>query len=212
LSDLGTQGHQAQQESSSRQRILESAGDEFAKYGLAGARVDRIAEEAGVNKAMLYYHFHSKEKLYEDVVEEFFRQIAGRIRIHMSREGSLEEMLQGIADAHAQMVADTPKIIPILLRELAEPHGDLLDSVANTIWSEGMIESSRERIDEAMQSGECRHLDVRQMIISFVAMSLGYHLLAPLADRVWNVTDRKAFIEERRKGIVDLFLYGVKVR
>ena len=47
-----------------QQAILAAAEDEFADKGLAGARVDTIAEQSGVNKRMLYYYFGSKEGLY----------------------------------------------------------------------------------------------------------------------------------------------------
>jgi AcrR family transcriptional regulator len=50
-------------------RILEAAIDEFAEFGLAGARVDRIAERAGVNKALLYRHFGSKEALFDAAIQ-----------------------------------------------------------------------------------------------------------------------------------------------
>uniref|UniRef100_UPI000A6D4A84 TetR/AcrR family transcriptional regulator n=1 Tax=Caballeronia cordobensis TaxID=1353886 RepID=UPI000A6D4A84 len=53
-----------------RRRILEAAKSQFAKFGLAGARVDAIAEVAGSNQRMLYYYyFGSKERLYVAVLE-----------------------------------------------------------------------------------------------------------------------------------------------
>ncbi len=52
-----------------RSRILDSALNEFAAHGLAGARTDRIAQAAGVNKALLYYYFDSKENLYRAALE-----------------------------------------------------------------------------------------------------------------------------------------------
>ena len=52
-----------------RIRILEAAKQEFAAHGLAGARVDRIAAQAGANKRMLYYHVGNKEDLYLAVLE-----------------------------------------------------------------------------------------------------------------------------------------------
>jgi AcrR family transcriptional regulator len=58
-----------------RARILEAATTEFARYGLGGARVDRIAARAGANKRMLYYYFGSKEKLFLAVLEESYAQI-----------------------------------------------------------------------------------------------------------------------------------------
>src|SRR3954452_20229679 len=59
-----------------RARILDAALSEFAANGLAGARTERIASAAGVNKALLYYYFDSKEKLYAAALE----MIAVRIR------------------------------------------------------------------------------------------------------------------------------------
>jgi AcrR family transcriptional regulator len=58
-----------------RQNILAAATAEFARYGLGGARVDRIAAQADANKRMLYYYFGSKEALFLAVLEESYAQI-----------------------------------------------------------------------------------------------------------------------------------------
>jgi AcrR family transcriptional regulator len=58
-----------------RARILEAATGEFAHHGLAGARVDRIAKQAGANKRMLYYYFGSKEDLFLTVLEASYERI-----------------------------------------------------------------------------------------------------------------------------------------
>src|SRR5947209_11214437 len=58
-----------------RLRILKAAKQEFAAHGLAGARVERIAAEAGANKRMLYYHIGNKEDLYLAVLEGAYEQI-----------------------------------------------------------------------------------------------------------------------------------------
>jgi TetR/AcrR family transcriptional regulator len=55
-----------------RKAILDAATTEFALNGLAGARVDRIAEVSGANKRMIYYYFHSKDDLYLAVLEEAY--------------------------------------------------------------------------------------------------------------------------------------------
>ena len=78
-----------------RARILEAALSEFSAYGLAGARTDRIAASAGVNKALLYYYFESKENLYFAALE----MISGRIRdtsmaLFMRGETSGESVLR----------------------------------------------------------------------------------------------------------------------
>jgi len=67
----------------SRERILAAALDEFARHGLGGARVDRIAVRAGANKRMLYYYFGNKEALFLAVLESSYAQIR-------SAEGALD--------------------------------------------------------------------------------------------------------------------------
>ena len=58
-----------------RQKILAAATDEFARYGLGGARVDRIAQRAGANKRMLYYYFGVKDRLFLAALEGHYAHI-----------------------------------------------------------------------------------------------------------------------------------------
>lgn len=58
-----------------RQKILAAATDEFARYGLGGARVDRIARRAGANKRMLYYYFGDKDRLFLAALEGRYAHI-----------------------------------------------------------------------------------------------------------------------------------------
>ena len=60
------------QPEASRNAILKAALAEFASVGLAGARMDAIAEAAGVNKALLYYYFQDKDTLYGEIIDAFF--------------------------------------------------------------------------------------------------------------------------------------------
>src|ERR1700683_5374245 len=67
---------QAERSAETRSRILDSALSEFAAHGLAGARTEQIAAAAGVNKALIYYYFESKEKLYSAALE----MVSSRVR------------------------------------------------------------------------------------------------------------------------------------
>jgi AcrR family transcriptional regulator len=59
-----------------KRRLLQAAVDEFARYGLAGARVDRIAETAAANKRSIYMHFGTKEELFDLVVAASLLELA----------------------------------------------------------------------------------------------------------------------------------------
>ena len=78
--------------------ILAAATHEFARHGLGGARVDRIASRARTNKRMLYYYFGSKEKLFRTVLEEAYEKLGqAESRLQLSNTTALQGMRQLIA-------------------------------------------------------------------------------------------------------------------
>jgi len=76
-----------------RQKILSAATDEFARYGLGGARVDRIAQRAGANKRMLYYYFGDKDRLFLAALEGRYAHIRAAERaLDLERVAPLEAL------------------------------------------------------------------------------------------------------------------------
>ncbi|MBK7142869.1 MAG: TetR family transcriptional regulator [bacterium] len=195
-----------------REKIIDAARHEFAELGLAGARVERIAANAGVNKAMIYYHFSSKELLYQNVVRSFFTRVVTELRSRTSAGTNLEEFLMGALETHIFIYRNHPEFLRIMLRELANPDGDAVVWMAEIIRESQFPLETVGKFKLASETGAFRKIDPQQALISFVMMSLGYLMLAPMADRVWGIEDRVAFIEQRKHAIVDLFLHGVLAR
>ena len=75
VTDAPTKPVRTRDAEATRKRILAAAKREFARFGLGGARVDRIAERAKANKRMIYHYFGSKEDLFTAVVEEAYSDI-----------------------------------------------------------------------------------------------------------------------------------------
>ena len=99
-----------------RRDIIEVATREFAQLGLAGARIDRIADQTKTSKRMIYYYFGSKEGLYLTVLEEAYRnlrQIEGGLRLDgLPAEAALRELVGYTFDHHAANV-DYVRLIAI---------------------------------------------------------------------------------------------------
>ena len=112
-----TRGSRRQPEAS-RNAILQAALAEFAQEGLAGARVDAIAEAAGVNKALLYYYFHDKETLYGAVLDGFFERLLERVMTVCDRPGTAGERFLSYARAHFDSIAESPYYARIFMGEL----------------------------------------------------------------------------------------------
>lgn len=103
-----------------RERLLAAAAAEFAARGFDGAKVDRIARRAGLNKAMLYYHFASKTAVYREILRSVFRDVAGAVARVREAGGPPETQLRAYVRAVADHAVARPHFPPLWLRELSD--------------------------------------------------------------------------------------------
>src|SRR6185436_16727183 len=107
----------------SRDRVFAAAAAEFAARGYAGANVDRIARAARLNKAMIYYHFKSKDALYREILRDMFGAVRTRVAAVAASHASPEDKLRAYVAAIADEAEARPHFPPIWLREIAEGAG-----------------------------------------------------------------------------------------
>lgn len=103
----------------SQQAIFQAAAAEFSEHGFDAARVDRIAAAAGINKAMLYYHFGSKRGIYLAVLRDVFGAVGSRARAIADGPGTPDEKLNRWIATIAEVAEARPWFPPIMLREMA---------------------------------------------------------------------------------------------
>jgi TetR/AcrR family transcriptional regulator len=97
-----------------RLNILAAAEVEFAEKGLAGARVDTIADEAGANKRMIYYYFRSKEELYVAVLERAYAQMrANESELALDHLEPIEA-IRRLVEFKFDYSAEHPRLIKLL--------------------------------------------------------------------------------------------------
>jgi AcrR family transcriptional regulator len=103
-----------------RKRILAAACDEFGARGFAATTVDRIAERARVNKAMIYYHFPNKRALYTCIIRDVFAPIITRVRAAIAQDAAPDSKLANVIDTLVRSVDESTYFLPIFLREIAD--------------------------------------------------------------------------------------------
>jgi AcrR family transcriptional regulator len=106
-----------------------AAAQEFAARGFDGAKVDRIAARARVNKAMLYYHFKNKAALYREVLRNVFGAVGDLVEDARAAQGPPDQQLRTFIAAIAAGAATRPHFPAIWLREMAEGGRHLDQSV-----------------------------------------------------------------------------------
>ncbi len=100
-------------------RILKAATKEFSEAGFAGARVDEIANSAGVNKATLYYHIGDKQALYAQVVHDLFGNVVEQFDRNVTGAQSPEDKMKLFIQTIAGIVDQHPELAAIMLWEQA---------------------------------------------------------------------------------------------
>ena len=104
----------------SRDAIFLAAADLFSLHGFDGVTVDDIAKAAGVNRAMLYYHFTDKLALYRDIVCRMLDEAATRVTAVVEQPLTAPEKLQHFIAGFVDLADSHPYFPPLMLREIAE--------------------------------------------------------------------------------------------
>ncbi len=100
-----------------RQKILDAAETEFSEVGLFGARVDSIAERAGVNKRMIYAHFGNKEQLYITVLTMVYNRMAQADEHLLESHLSPSDTIRRIIDMYFHFLTENPTFVRMLMWE-----------------------------------------------------------------------------------------------
>ena len=173
---------QAERSAETRGRILDAALSEFAANGLAGARTEQIAAAAGVNKALIYYYFESKEKLYSAALEMVSARVRDRSMAVFLREASPgERLLRAVLD-HFDRILTQREFQSLMQQEMMRLHkgeeGELPILVKRVFAPlQAMFQSL---VREGISSGELIEADWLQIVLAALGGNVFYFLSAPV--------------------------------
>lgn len=109
----------ARDSEASRRKIIDVSIQLFARKGFDGARVDEIALEAGVNKALIYYYFKSKSLILEEIFNEFYKQTTDLIFERLNERIAMDDSdwVQSFFNAFLDFLENRKSILKIMLTE-----------------------------------------------------------------------------------------------
>jgi len=191
-----------------REAILEAAERIFAEEGLEGARTDAIAAAAGVNKALLYYYFRSKEGLYRAVLEGYVADFNRRALDLLSSEGSACSLLLRYINLHFDFIAAHRHHGPLFQRMLMTDE----KSWVRLAREQGLprMKALLKVIERGMRTGELRHMDSFHIAISLVSLVVFYFSSAAVLRMVGGIDPyAKANVERRREEVLKFIRYAL---
>ncbi|HKN22303.1 MAG TPA: TetR/AcrR family transcriptional regulator [Terracidiphilus sp.] len=177
---------QADRSAETRSRILDAALTEFAANGLAGARTEQIAAAAGVNKALLYYYFESKEKLYAATLEMVSARVRDRSMAVFLREASPGERVVRAALDHFDRILTQREFQSLMQQEMMRVHkGETaeLPILVKRVFSP-LMTMFQSMVREGIASRELIDAEWMQIVLAALGANVFYFLSAP----VWRQT------------------------
>lgn len=189
-------------------RILRAAVAEFARYGLGGARVDRIAARAGANKRMLYYYYGNKEALFLAVLEDSYARIRTAERALHLTDVDPREAMRRLVEFTWKYYLEHPEFLTLLASENLH-RGRHVKRAKNIIAMHSPFVSMIQQVlERGARTGEFRRgVDPVQLYISIAGLGYFYlsnrHTLSTIFRRDLMAPRHKA---ERLRHMVELVL------
>jgi TetR/AcrR family transcriptional regulator len=173
---------QAERADQTRTRILDAATQEFSANGLAGARTERIAEAAGVNKALLYYYFRSKDELYNAALEAVAARVAEISMAVLGKECSAGERLLRFALNHFDRIYSQHVFQTLMQQEMIRFRKGESNAMSPLI--EKLFKPMGEKVfalaKEGIESGELIPVESSQLVYAVLGPNVFYFLSAPM--------------------------------
>ena len=173
---------QAERADQTRARILAAAVRQFSENGLAGARTEQIAEEAGVNKALLYYYFTSKQALYNAALESVGEGVRATSMAVLEADASAGERFLMSALNHFDRIHTNPGFQSLMQQEMVRLHrgeANALSPLVEKIFRPLTLKM-QQVLEEGIASGELIPADPAQIRYAALGANVLYFLSAPL--------------------------------
>lgn len=191
-------------------RIKEAAKDVFMVKGMAGARMQEIADKAGINKALLHYYYRSKELLFKAVFEGIIKAFIPKMLQLFTSDLPLEAKVYQMADKYVDFLSEHREMPLFILTELRR--GPLKLIQALNIG--GLIDLSviQRQIDEEVAKGNIRPITAPQFMLNFVSMMVFPFAAGHMFTGIFGVSEEEfqKIMEARRTEVPKFIMNALR--
>jgi len=161
------------------EKILEAARKVFVRKGMYGARMQDIADEAGINKALLHYYFKNKQKLFEEIFMEAAGQLFPRVNAIFISEEPLFTKIEKFCDEYITVVLANPYLPLFVLNEI---HRDP-EAFLTHIWQRENMprpEKFLDQIEREIKKGNIKRISPLQLLLNLISLCIFPFMARPM--------------------------------
>ena len=197
---------------STEDKILEAAKNVFVSKGMEGARMQEIADEAGINKALLHYYFRTKERLFEAIFAEIIKFAFPKITRIVQSDIPIVSKIEEVIDAYIELLIKHPFIPGFVIKELNRDPSGLFKLVVKFGLNPQLI---FDEIQLAMDRGEIIQMPPRHLAANIISMCIFPFAARPIISFILFKDDQKAlnaFYGERADIIKQFVINAIVIK
>jgi len=191
-------------------QILNAAREVFIAKGLDGARMQEIADHAGINKALLHYYFRTKEKLFEAVFTEVAANLFPAIKQVLAAELAVKEKITFFVKVYLTGIRENPFIPAFVINTLNSNPDRFLKHIVKSGIDPRLLQK---QIDAEAARGLIRPVKAEHLVVNVIAMCIFPFVARPIVQNVFNMSndEYRSYLDSRETEIVDFVLKSLAV-
>ncbi|MGV3766992.1 MAG: TetR/AcrR family transcriptional regulator [Chitinophagaceae bacterium] len=194
-----------QPQENTEQKILSAARQVFIEKGLSGARMQDIADKAGINKALLHYYFRSKDKLFETVFQEAATKFLPRISVLFQPDIPLFEKIRLFVETYIDLLIENPFIPLFILNEVQKNPQDHIMK----LWGGELppVKEFHKQIEAEVKAGIIKPVHPFDLMLNMISMCVFPFVGTTMIKAVFSLSNEQ-FMEgmQQRKHSVSTFI------
>ena len=195
---------------STEEQILAAAQQVFLEKGLAGARMQEIADRAGINKALLHYYFRSKDKLAELIIGRAVGVLLPRLVAVLETELDLFDKIRRLVDEYITFLGHNSFMPLFIINEVNRNPQFFIEAALK--HGKPKLDNFRQQVDEAVAQGRIRPVSSAQLLMNMMSMILFPFLGKPVFQTLLSLSkeEYQAEMQKRRTEVAEFIIHAIQ--
>ncbi|MCF6306662.1 MAG: TetR/AcrR family transcriptional regulator [Flavobacteriaceae bacterium] len=197
-------------DSNTEGNILASAENIFQSKGMDGARMQEIADKAGINKAMLHYYYRSKQLLFEAVFNKAFSLLAPQLNVILNDDSTIEDKIKNFTSSYISFIMKHPYLPSFILQELNRNPKFAKKLQENQNFPN--LEKFKNQVNLEIEKGILKPIKGEQLFINVLALSIFPFVASPLIKIFLKSSEKeyKQLMKDRKTDVSDFIIKSIK--
>ena len=200
-----------EKDKSTEQKILDAAREVFVRKGLHGSRMQEIADQAGINKAMLHYYFRSKDQLFAAIFDEALSRLIPRAKEIITSDEDLYSKIEQFVDHYITTIMLNPLMPLFVLNELNQHPQQFVQEMFKKMKPD--LTPFFKQVNEEIQAGRIRPVHPMHLMVNILAMCIFPFVAKPMIQELSGIEGDmySEFLEARKKQVPQFIINAIKL-